>query len=360
MLINSQTTIFTFTQPRYQIFDYESTSVYMNNGIDSYTLSDEEKLFSIFMNSSWQNVYLFKTNYPYVYVDDINGNSHILYDLPSILPGENLTVNLKLKIIEKERKIPNVSMDYSGDLIDIPGDLRSKYCTEKGSWLINDEKLIKLANDILQSKNNTNNVLKIVTSLADWIGNNVLSFSHDIPLYPNETYNAKKGDCDDKANLLITLCRILDIPAYLQIGCLHNSGTEYQTRFNGQLITFQKHISYHGWAVIYIPPWGWLPFDMTLAWSSADPLAGIIKAPTWDTSTILLMNITNSDWAGEGQNNKEAIMNSSLHIYFEDELITQKPVMFSINPYIWIGIVIISVTAIFIFLIRESRYKTGR
>ena len=55
--------------------------------------------------------------------------------------------------MEKERKVPDVSMDHSGDLIDIPGDLRSRYCTEKGSWLINDKKLIKLANDILRSKN---------------------------------------------------------------------------------------------------------------------------------------------------------------------------------------------------------------
>jgi hypothetical protein len=327
----------------------------MNNGKDSYTLNEQEKLFSMFMNSSWQNAYLLKTNHPYVYANDINGNPHILFDLPTIPPGENLTVNLTLKIIEKERKIPNVSMDYSGDLIDIPVDLRSKYCTYKGSWLINDKKLIKLANDILQSENNTNNVLKIVTSLAYWIGNHVLSFSHDVPFYPNETYITKEGDCDDKANLLITLCRILDIPAYLQIGCLYNSGTEYETRFNGHLLTLLKHISYHGWAVIYIPPWGWVPFDMTLAWSSADPRAGIIKAPVWDTSTILLMNITNSDWAGEGQKNKEAIMNSSLNIYYEDELITQKSVMFSTDPYVWTGIVIIAATVIFILFYKRIK-----
>ena len=162
--------------------------------------------------------------------------------------------------------------------------------------------------------------LDVVTSLANWIGNNIQPYSSDVPLYPTETYDSRKGDCDDQANLLITLCRILGIPAYLQVGMRHSSSQEKETYWNDHITYSTKDVTYHAWAVIYIPPWGWLPFDMTLGWRSSDPLKVVTAAAAWSSGTIQIMNITGSDWAGEGKKQKEEVMKSRLYLQYEDVL----------------------------------------
>ncbi|MBU4332236.1 transglutaminase-like domain-containing protein [Patescibacteria group bacterium] len=60
-----------------------------------------------------------------------------------------------------------------------------------------------------------------------------------------------KGDCGEYSSLFVAICRILKIP----------------TRNNTGFVIFpkQKRIVKHGWASVYLKPFGWLDFDTQYA-----------------------------------------------------------------------------------------------
>ena len=232
---------------------------------------------------------------------------------------------INLRIIERERKAPVIGFNVSGTLDDIPSTLKEEYCRPQGTWLF-DEALRNLSYRIWSSENFTVNVLRIVRGLADWIGENTEYASFETPLYPNETYSLRKGDCDDQSNLLITLCRILGIPAFLQMGFLQNPELpENETYWGGHLVTRLRLIGFHAWAMIFIPPWGWLPFDMTWGWSRSDAFRGIRSAAIYSKFTALMMNVTESDWAGDARIMKERIVANQIYIFDDEELVLQSP-----------------------------------
>jgi len=298
---------------------YTSKIVFVNNGGDSLVLSEDFCSLNLFPNSSWQTTYLQSVNQPYNLTTDSDQNQILLLDVPPIPQGGNITLQSSLKIVERQRQTPSVSYRESKNLNEIPAGLE-KYCGARGSWQVDDEALKSLAEEIL-SEGKTFNVLMIVAAFADWIGTNVKPVSHEFPLYPNKTYARLEGDCDDQANLLITLCRIMKIPAYLQIGCIRNSVAETSTTaWDGRLVSVSKNVAFHGWAVIYVPPWGWLPFDVTLGWKSSNSLEGITSAAVWRSDTIVVLNVTKSDWAGLGRRQRDYVISNSLHVYSEYSL----------------------------------------
>lgn len=300
---------------------YTSSITYNNNGASVQNIDSDLLTYSIFMNTSWQKAYLEAVNSAYIQENDFDGNPVIVFNSTSLNTGENMTVSYSMRLEEKIRGPPEIDFASSGLLNDIPEKLREEYGRSEGSWIADDD-LKSLANTIWASQGNTTNVLRIVSGIADWVGNNVKSLSHDIPYYPLETYSSLEGDCDDQANLLIVLCRILRIPAYLQAGSLRwSSSTE--TYWDGHITSNLKYVSYHAWAMVYIPPWGWLPFDMTLGWSSGNALSVVKSARVWSLDTMPMINVTKSDWAGIGRDQKAKVKTSSIYSKYDDALILQ-------------------------------------
>ena len=300
---------------------YTSSITYNNNGASVQNIDSDLLTYSIFMNTSWQKAYLEAVNSAYIQENDFDGNPVIVFNSTSLNTGENMTVSYSMRLEEKIRGPPEIDFASSGLLNDIPEKLREEYGRSEGSWIADDD-LKSLANTIWASQGNTTNVLRIVSGIADWVGNNVKSLSHDIPYYPLETYSSLEGDCDDQANLLIVLCRILRIPAYLQAGSLRwSSSTE--TYWDGHITSNLKYVSYHAWAMVYIPPWGWLPFDMTLGWSSGNALSVVKSARVWSLDTMPMINVTKSDWAGIGRDQKAMVITSSIYSKYDDTLTIQ-------------------------------------
>jgi transglutaminase-like putative cysteine protease len=62
----------------------------------------------------------------------------------------------------------------------------------------------------------------------------------------------KEGVCDEITNLFIALCRAVGIPARFV------SGISYTTSEQ-----FEEPWSPHGWAEVYFPGYGWVPYDVT-------------------------------------------------------------------------------------------------
>jgi hypothetical protein len=309
--------------PDERTYTYRSSVVYSNRGGQEIILDESLRVFSLFANTSWQTIQLMTANRPYTRILDPDDNPAIRLEAPSVPPGDNITLSYTLRIVTQGREPPNLNVQNAGNFSDIPQAFIADYCEAEGSWPVENETLRTLASEIWDGRGGPTNTLLTVTAFADWIGLYVRPGNHDIPWYPNETYDAREGDCDDQANLLITLCRILDIPAYLQVGGLERPGSAHGEYWESHISSSLKGIVYHGWAVIYVPPWGWLPFDMTLAWSDADPLSVVTSAPAWSVNTLQLLNITESDWAGEGKRQRDMLVSSDLYVYSEDELIAQ-------------------------------------
>jgi transglutaminase-like putative cysteine protease len=307
-----------------------STVTYSNQGANIWNLTEEDRTISLFMNNTWQTVYLANHSHPLqnVTVDEDGNPIAVLQFQPQLDPGKNVSYSVAYQVLSRPRSLPRITVEESGTLADDKlKDLRQKYCNESYTWQIGNQKIREQAHAIA---GNETNVLKIVKEFIEWIWDNIdypfpsepHKVLHEVPLYPNQTLHYREGDCDDQAILLITFCRILRIPSYLQIGCIHQpSQYSNNTSWNGHVTNVARRIGWHGWAIVYIPPWGWLPVDLTYPKGGfGNPLNAIKTAVVLDTRTIRYMNISERDYVASAWAYRELITENGFYIYAEDEM----------------------------------------
>jgi len=294
-----------------------------NNGIDVWNFSEEDRTIGLFMNNSWQTVYLTNVSYQVerLQVDD-DGNPIALMTFPELKmdPGRNISYQVAYKVILKPRSIPEISEKNSGDLDSIPEDLKNLYTISLGSWQVNDSNLKGLAYEIV---GNETKVLSIVKRFIVWIKTNIEYGTLDVPRYPNETLQGGRGDCDDQANLIITFCRAVGIPAYLQIGSIYlPQKYEKDVNWNGSLVNELARIGWHGWAVVYVPPWGWLPVDLTFVRGDlgVEPLNAIGTSAVVTQPTVQYANITVTDYVTASRRFRDFVITHGFYIYEHDEM----------------------------------------
>jgi len=286
-------------------------------------ISDEEKAISLFMNNTWQTVYILNTSHPINKICmDENGNPIAFLSLPNkILCGENITYKVTYKIILTPRSLPAISENRSGKLSDIDRELKEEYCKAESPWQVNNEELRSLAFKIA---GNETNVLLLLEKFIRWIREKIRYYHPEIPRYPNETVEYMSGDCDDQANLLITFCRIIGIPAYLQLGCIYIPQRDLERSYwEGHLMLRLTRIGWHGWAVVYVPPWGWLPVDLTCS-SRSDPLSAIKEAAIITHWTVQYENLTKNDYVASSRRYREFLISNNFRIYEHDVMIQEK------------------------------------
>jgi len=305
---------------------------YENKGENVWFLRESDRMIGLFMNNSWQTVYLVNTSHSIErFNSDANGNPIILLNLMKerLLPGERISYSATYKMVFKRRHLPTLSETSSGTLNDIPEDLKRKYCGPTSFWQSN---LSILENEARRIVGTETKVLTIIRWIIRWIASNILYAPSEIPKYPIETFSSGLGDCDDQSNLLITLCRIVGIPAYLQLGCIyvpHHNQSSYL--WSKHLSLREDGVSWHGWAIIYIPPWGWLPVDPTCVSSvllRTDQLNAILYSAVMQYYTFQYMNITVTDYIAEIRGVKEFLESNGFYICRESvmwEVKSQNP-----------------------------------
>jgi len=345
-------------------FVIETSVTYHNNGTENWVFTNEDRAVGLFMNDTWQTVHLTYHSHPLESDVDEDGNPIAILQFPKtkIEPGENISYSVTYYALSKPRLLPNIKEEDSETLNDIPKELVERYCGEADSWLVNDPELQKLACSIAQ---NETNVLTIVKEFVAWIRQKINYHSYEVPLYPNETLAGGKGDCDDQAILFITLCRIRKIPSYLQIGYIYDPTIVInETRWEGHARIFQKGIGGHGWAMTYIPPWGWLPVDLTF-WHS-NPLNAIKTAAVTSQSVIQYMNVSQMDYVASQREAGEFLKNNNFYVYAEYEMTQTSPenLLDGImeKPFTWILVTAMVVAAVviagtFMYIRKEKRLK---
>jgi transglutaminase-like putative cysteine protease len=81
-----------------------------------------------------------------------------------------------------------------------------------------------------------------------------VSGSTSLNTTPFEVYTNRHGVCQDFANLLICLARLLSIPARYRMGYIY-TGANYENKIQSD--------ASHAWVEIYLPYVGWRGFDPT-------------------------------------------------------------------------------------------------
>ncbi len=316
------------------VYRIKSTVTYSNQGTAVQYLTEEDRTVGLFMNNSWQVVNLTHHSHPLERtVLDEDGNPTGIIQLPAELsPSEQVSYSVTYQAHARPRSLPQLVEEQSGSFTDIPESLRSEYCKPGDMWETRDAAIRELA--FMLAENETN-VLTVVVGLVDWIWENIAYKSYEGPLYPHETLQSRDGDCDDQAILLITFCRILEIPAYLQVGCLYlPSRNENETGWNGHITYVERGIGWHGWALVYIPPWGWLPVDLTYPTGGfSKPLNAIQTAVVADIKTVQYVNISNIDYVASFWSFQKSVTENDFHVLVEDEM-TRIPQEWSLQDLI--------------------------
>ena len=215
-----------------------------------------------------------------------------------------------------------------------------------------------MAEDIwLSETNGTTGVLRIVTAFADWIGNNIKAKTLAHTLYPNETYASREGDCDDQAILLISMLRSLGIPAFLQIGVIFSESlSSSKTSYDGHVTYHQDGVGWHGWAMVFIPPWGWIPVDLTLT-PTSEPLEMIENAPEYARNVVTAYNVSKQPYIANSRSYRKFLIESDLYITISDSVAEDRATPWSYTiMYIGAGLAAGSAIVVVVILISKKRY----
>jgi transglutaminase-like putative cysteine protease len=248
-------------------------------------------------------------NYTSTY--DQDNNVIINVKLPEIKHNTYMIFNISYIIYRENKKSLDISLDKSGSLSDIPNQfLNDTYLGFNDAW-INDTRIRDVAIKML----NRSNVLDTVLKYSEWIDANILypvSPSHLEPWNATRVFEYKEGDCDDRAILLIAMLRSVGIPAYLQIGAIYMNNTKSSESWNN--LSYKLiNVGWHGWAMVYIPPWGWLPVDLTyfkdaltsesrinnstyMRLTTSNPLNHIIGSALFTNTVFIISSIIKSDY----------------------------------------------------------------
>ncbi len=297
---------------------YTLSYIFENRGTTDIELTQEDVSIPLFMNTTWQTTQLVEVDQEYtVRVIDSDGNHGALVGINRLLlPGQEESFTAKYTISSMEQEVPSFELDGAQGIEMIPENLIDEYTLSTETFPSDEAMFHELASEIVSDEET---VLGSVATLVEYIMDNTTYCNFEVPQYPSKTLDDQLGDCDDQSILLITLCRSLDIPAYLQVGIyIHPTINEEDTSWEGHLINEADGVGWHGWAMIYIPPWGWVPVDLTLA-DSDSGLELIRNAPEYRDNIIPVLNVSTQSYIGETLATRERIINSSLYVTVSDE-----------------------------------------
>jgi hypothetical protein len=101
---------------------------------------------------------------------------------------------------------------------------------------------------------------------------------------------------------------------------------------SGQVHHTEKQIGWHGWAVVYIPPWGWLPVDLTyVTGSRLDPLNAIKTSAVTQQYTIQSQNVSEDNYLASGRAYEQLLENNNFSLYVKDEMKKTNPLLGDLN-----------------------------
>ena len=286
-----------------------------NRGDMPINLSDiDMNIISLFLNTSWQNAKLIRVSVngssaSYKLSLDIDGNPIIMLEPIILRPGSSINISYVQEVTEYYPRRSGLALNPSEELL-------------RGNtlWQVNDADLQSLAFRVC---NGTKDDMEKLLSLVKWIHDNIRYGGEMPPRYPKEVYLARSGDCDEQAMLLITLCRIVGIPAFMQLGCVYMPNFRETSTFYDDHVSIELiNLGWHAWVQAYTRKAGWLPVDLTFYARRTGTVLDLIEgAAIRNKGTLVLAHVYNYDYVHDARRLKELLESYNLRIIERDELI---------------------------------------
>ncbi|MGA2572609.1 MAG: transglutaminase domain-containing protein [Candidatus Methanomethylicaceae archaeon] len=311
-------------------FTYNLTMTLVN-GNDSFLPNSTNPYYcllnqNVFPNSTSQTSIiqsvLFDGN-PAIWVmdSDSDGNPVIrILTNQTLEPRENATVELSFSLY-----LQPVVIDLSGigNISEIPSSIVEAFPLTGSynlSQMPNASQLVATAQAI---KGEDQNTLTVVFDMLQWFeGNMVYASNYPYPQNVSQTFSTLSGDCDDQANLFVTFCRIVGIPAYTTLGPIYLPGNDVETDSN--MVFNLTNVGWHGWAMVYLPnnsSGEWVPVDLTFFSGAYNQDGHILSGNLFQHinssafaywSTAEYLDIKNADYISDSVATRSVLINSSI------------------------------------------------
>ena len=165
--------------------------------------------------------------------------------------GKELSFSVKSNI-KSFNKIVRVRDKVKFPLSDLPDDV--KIYTKPSDTIDSDNKeVVRKGSEIIKGEDD---LYVIVFKLGEWTKKNInydlSTLTESVSQKASWVLKNKEGVCDELTNLFIAMNRALGIPAKFVSGVAYTNAEEFEEGFGP-----------HGWAEVYFPGYGWIPFDVT-------------------------------------------------------------------------------------------------
>jgi len=325
-----------------------------NRGTENVELYREDVAIPLFMDTERLTVEITESDMPLgETLTDEDDNRWAVVDVPLTLdPGGEASFTVTYLIESSPKPWPEISVPDAGGFGAIPSELVDNYTDATETFMSEDPHVSQLAQEVA---GRSPTVLDAVVNMIEWLAANTEYCNFEVPRYPNQTAVDGLGDCDDQSILLISMCRSLGIPAYLQVGIvIHPSIVDSETSWEGHLNDTRDGVGWHAWAMIYVPPWEWLPVDLTLVQEDGglDVLAG---APEYESNIIPCFDVNRQSYIGESLATRERFIGSTVYVEIADEAERMESGIPRGELYIVAGLGLAVTAAIILMFVSERR-----
>ena len=159
--------------------------------------------------------------------------------------GYNAKIRTINDIVKVKEKIPF-------PILDLPEDL-APYTEPSEIIDSNDEDVIGFATEIAEGEDD---LYDVVHKIAEWTKGNIKydlsTLTEEVSQKASWVIDNRQGVCDELTSLFIAMLRSLGIPAKFVSGVAYTESELFPDNWGS-----------HGWAEVYFPGYGWVPYDVT-------------------------------------------------------------------------------------------------
>ncbi|MEK6973950.1 MAG: transglutaminase-like domain-containing protein [Nanoarchaeota archaeon] len=175
----------------------------------------------------------------------VNKNTeNILFEWDTLSSFYNLNVDSRIKTLNKINSIPHIQFPIR--------NLDTEYMQ-----YLEPEKITDINQDIIEKTNSLvqgdDDLFQATYKIAEWVKSNIKydlnTLTETASQKSSWVFQNKEGVCDEITSLFISMARAAGIPARFVTGMVYTN--------------LNNDFGNHGWAEVYFPGYGWVPFDVT-------------------------------------------------------------------------------------------------
>jgi len=135
----------------------------------------------------------------------------------------------------------------------VTGIIQTEYISPSETIDSDNQEIFELANELAAGETD---LFQVTFNLATWVNHNIeyslSSLTADVSQKSSWVIQTRQGVCDELTNLFIALARSLGIPARFISGIAYTNSPDFPEEWGA-----------HGWAEVFFPGYGWIPYDVT-------------------------------------------------------------------------------------------------